>query len=202
MEDILASIRRILSEDDAKPASGGASVAMPHDPADDILMLDASMLVAEPSAPAPAPVQASAPAPTPAALPPAPPYFGPAPIVAPIAAPIVAPLAAPPVSPAAPLTVPVDPILVTGPSAPNPSPAEGLVAPEAAAATAAAVGALLRHLRVERETSTHRGGPTIEDIVREEMRPLLKQWLDAHMPPIVERLVRAEIERVVARSVS
>ena len=33
------------------------------------------------------------------------------------------------------------------------------------------------------------------------MRPLLKQWLDAHLPPMVERLVRAEIERVVGRAV-
>ena len=29
--------------------------------------------------------------------------------------------------------------------------------------------------------------------------PLLKEWLDANLPPIVERLVRAEIERVVGR---
>jgi uncharacterized protein len=38
--------------------------------------------------------------------------------------------------------------------------------------------------------------------VREEIRPLLKQWLDVNLPPIVERLVRAEIERVVGRSLS
>ncbi len=42
----------------------------------------------------------------------------------------------------------------------------------------------------------HRGGPTIEDLVREEVRPLLKDWLDNHLPPLVERLVRQEIERV------
>jgi cell pole-organizing protein PopZ len=36
-------------------------------------------------------------------------------------------------------------------------------------------------------------------VVREELRPLLKEWLDQHLPPIVERLVRAEIERVVSR---
>jgi hypothetical protein len=45
----------------------------------------------------------------------------------------------------------------------------------------------------------HTGGPTIEDIVREELRPLLKAWLDANLPPMVERLVRTEIERVVGR---
>ena len=48
----------------------------------------------------------------------------------------------------------------------------------------------------------HRGGPTIEDIVREEMRPMLKQWLDTHLQALVERQVRAEIERIVGRAVS
>ena len=51
----------------------------------------------------------------------------------------------------------------------------------------------------ERTAVVHRGGPSIEDVVREEIRPLLKEWLDAHLPPLVERLVRAEIERVVGR---
>ncbi len=36
----------------------------------------------------------------------------------------------------------------------------------------------------------------IERVMRESMRPLLKTWLDDHLPSIVERLVRAEIERV------
>jgi cell pole-organizing protein PopZ len=54
---------------------------------------------------------------------------------------------------------------------------------------------------VERSTQVHSGGPTLEDIVRAELRPLLKDWLDAHLPPLVERLVRVEIERVVGRAV-
>jgi cell pole-organizing protein PopZ len=37
---------------------------------------------------------------------------------------------------------------------------------------------------------------TLEDVVREMLRPLLKAWLDDNLPPLVERLVRAEIERV------
>ena len=36
----------------------------------------------------------------------------------------------------------------------------------------------------------------IERVMRESMRPLLKSWLDDHLPSIVERLVRTEIERV------
>lgn len=37
---------------------------------------------------------------------------------------------------------------------------------------------------------------TIDDLVREMLRPMLKAWLDENLPTIVERLVRAEIERV------
>ncbi|MBV8095699.1 MAG: DUF2497 domain-containing protein, partial [Acetobacteraceae bacterium] len=83
------------------------------------------------------------------------------------------------------------------PSAPEPSKA-GIVAPEAAAAAAASVGSLVRTLS-GRSTAVHRGGPTIEDLVREEIRPILKEWLDRNLPSVVERLVRAEIERVVNR---
>jgi uncharacterized protein len=37
---------------------------------------------------------------------------------------------------------------------------------------------------------------TLEDLVKELLRPMLKGWLDENLPPLVERLVRAEIERV------
>ena len=37
---------------------------------------------------------------------------------------------------------------------------------------------------------------TLEDLVREMLRPMLKGWLDDNLPGLVERLVRAEIERV------
>jgi uncharacterized protein len=37
---------------------------------------------------------------------------------------------------------------------------------------------------------------TLDDIVLEILKPMLKNWLDDHLPGIVERLVRAEIERV------
>ena len=80
------------------------------------------------------------------------------------------------------------------------APTSGLVAPEAAAAAASSVEGLVRTL-TDRTTQVRSDGPTIEDIVREEMRPLLKAWLDANLPPLVERLVRVEIERVVGRVV-
>jgi cell pole-organizing protein PopZ len=44
-----------------------------------------------------------------------------------------------------------------------------------------------------------RHGDVIIDLTREMLRPMLKAWLDANLPAIVERLISAEIERV-ARS--
>jgi cell pole-organizing protein PopZ len=80
-------------------------------------------------------------------------------------------------------------------------PAPDLVAPEAAAAAASSVGNLMRTLAAGRATQVWSGGPTLEDIVRAELRPMLKDWLDTNLPPLVERLVSAEIERVVNRAV-
>ncbi|MGB3867183.1 MAG: DUF2497 domain-containing protein, partial [Xanthobacteraceae bacterium] len=37
---------------------------------------------------------------------------------------------------------------------------------------------------------------TLEDLVREMLRPMLKSWLDDNLPRLVERIVKAEIERV------
>jgi uncharacterized protein len=37
---------------------------------------------------------------------------------------------------------------------------------------------------------------TLEDLVKEMLRPLLKSWLDDNLPGLVDRIVRAEIERV------
>ena len=36
----------------------------------------------------------------------------------------------------------------------------------------------------------------IENLTREMLRPMLKNWLDDNLPSLVERLVRAEIQRV------
>ena len=37
---------------------------------------------------------------------------------------------------------------------------------------------------------------TLEDLVKEMLRPMLQHWLDNTLPTLVERLVRQEIERV------
>ena len=40
------------------------------------------------------------------------------------------------------------------------------------------------------------GVRTIDGVVEDLLRPMLKSWLDSNLPPLVERLVREEIERV------
>ena len=58
----------------------------------------------------------------------------------------------------------------------------------------------MRTLEAERQPAARSAGMTVDELVREELRPVLKKWLDENLAPIVERLVRAEIERVVGRS--
>jgi cell pole-organizing protein PopZ len=79
-------------------------------------------------------------------------------------------------------------------------PPEGLIGDEASDSAKNAIGSLIRSISAERAVAVSRAGVTIEDIVREEIRPMLKAWLDTHLPVLVERIVRAEIERVVDRT--
>ena len=70
----------------------------------------------------------------------------------------------------------------------------------AAAAAFAQLGALPRERRREGELSLGGVDRTLEDIVRDMLRPLLHTWLDENLPGIVERLVREEIARVVGEA--
>ena len=42
-------------------------------------------------------------------------------------------------------------------------------------------------------------GKTLEDLVKEMLRPMLKEWLDKNLPPMVERFVEREIVRLTRR---
>jgi cell pole-organizing protein PopZ len=64
-----------------------------------------------------------------------------------------------------------------------------LLSSEATAAVNSAFGTLAHTVLVQ-------NARTLEDLVREMLRPMLKTWLDDNLPNLVERLVRAEIERV------
>ena len=176
MDDILASIRRILNEDEAAAqAAEVAEVAQPEAPTAE-----------EPEAPPPPRAPAPEFAPPPIAPSPPPPAARSGPEPLDLTADM---LVSPPVQAASAPRMAMDDV-------------SGLIAPAAAAAAAASVGSLLRAVSSERGSQVYRGGPSIEDVVREEIRPILKDWLDHHLPPLVERLVRAEIERVVNRGLT
>lgn len=70
----------------------------------------------------------------------------------------------------------------------------------AAAAAFARLGAMPRERRGEGDLPLGDAGRTLEEIVRDTLRPLLQAWLDEHLPGIVERLVREEIARVVGEA--
>jgi cell pole-organizing protein PopZ len=70
----------------------------------------------------------------------------------------------------------------------------------AAAAAFAQLGALPREKRRESELSLGGADRTLEDIVRDMLRPLLESWLNEHLPGLVERIVREEIGRVVGEA--
>jgi hypothetical protein len=64
-----------------------------------------------------------------------------------------------------------------------------LLSAEATAAVNSAFGTLAHTVLVQ-------NARTLEDLVKEMLRPMLKTWLEDNLPNLVERLVRAEIERV------
>jgi cell pole-organizing protein PopZ len=65
----------------------------------------------------------------------------------------------------------------------------GLISSATSAAVDSAFNALAQTVLVH-------NARTLEDLVREMLRPMLKVWLDDNLPGMVERLVRAQIERV------
>jgi hypothetical protein len=80
-----------------------------------------------------------------------------------------------------------------GPMAAMPAPSAedrgSLISKATTAAVDSAFSALAQTVLVQ-------NARTLEDLVREMLRPMLKSWLDDNLPGLVERLVRAEIERV------
>lgn len=183
MEEILASIRRIISDDEAKPEEAAPVVqeeaaAAPATPLDDDVLdlgAEAALVAAPPPAPAPEPVP-----------PPAEEQDDSD----------VAFLDEPEVAAALPESVIAEP--VAAPAAPSPQ-APPLQAPtvdmasllsdQASSAVTNAFGQLA-------STVLSNNARTLEDLVKDMLKPMLKTWLDDNLPTMVERLVRAEIERV------
>jgi cell pole-organizing protein PopZ len=233
MEEILASIRRIIADDEAKPAAAE-----------------------KPTSPPPAPAKPDAPAAAPAAKAPGMKDIPPS-AIAPAAKP-AAPKPAPPPPPAAPEPAvsnsqdDIDAMLASLDAAtpeaeirppqpdgevfeltdemalPDPQasfhkiePEDDLEFTEGAAARAAhgqaafglpssekpaaaqqqilsrsTVSAVESAFNTLANTVLSNNARTLEDLVKEMLRPMLKSWLDDNLPGLVERIVKAEIERV------
>ena len=80
-----------------------------------------------------------------------------------------------------------------------------LVSDDAAAVSIDAFAELAQSVaaaEIRHDTSpriAHGGERTLEDVVREALRPLLKDWLDKNLPSLVHHLVKKEIERLSRR---
>jgi cell pole-organizing protein PopZ len=84
---------------------------------------------------------------------------------------------------------PVEPQTSRQQAGAKPTSEAGLLSSEATAAVGSAFNTLTETVK--------KHGPTLEDVVRETLRPMLKSWLDENLPRVVERMVQAEIERVI-----
>ena len=71
---------------------------------------------------------------------------------------------------------------------------EALVSGKAAKASKAALAALA-NVTVDPKA----GENTLDGLVREMLRPMLKEWLDANLPDLVERVVAREVARIIGR---
>jgi len=215
MEEILASIRRIIADDDA---SRSPKAPEPPKPAP-----APPPVAAVPARPAPPPPPPRAPAPPPVvnkqedidamladldappkvAPKPAPPPAMPAP---PDVLDLTEAMAAPPPPPPTPSFRTIDgasdvvftdrasePPPMRAPEPPRaPTPPvydQGLISNSTMAAVDSAFNSLAH-------TVLGNNARTLEDLVKEMLRPLLKSWLDDNLPGLVDRIVRAEIERV------
>jgi cell pole-organizing protein PopZ len=231
MEEILASIRRIIADDDAKPAAKAAEptpAAKTPPPAAAAPAAKAPPPAAKAAPPPPAAAEEeagmnqddidamlagldAAPAAAPAAKAPEPepepePEAGPDIFDLTESMTVVEPVPTPP-PPPAPSFRKIDsqPDVVFEEPAPRPvEPPRADFAPAADYApsndrpllsqnTSAMVDSAFNTLA---QTVLIQNARTLEDLVKEMLRPMLKHWLDDNLPGMVERLVRAEIERV------
>jgi len=73
---------------------------------------------------------------------------------------------------------------------PKPKPDEvGLLSRETTDAVSLAVNRLAENVKTRE--------PTLEEVVREALRPMLNSWIDENLHDVVERMVRPEIERAI-----
>jgi cell pole-organizing protein PopZ len=197
MEEILASIRKIISDDDSKPAQAAAAAPLATQPVpepeplpqaqDDIdsllnefepeevghagiLELTEDMVASDPGGLSDADLDFVEPAQA----------YDPPP--------------APPVAKEPP-AITTERLFASAPQAPEPSAPQRALFDERllSAATDSAIAGAFGSLT---HTILSQNARTLDDLVQDMLRPMLKTWLDDNLPSLVERLVRSEIERV------
>ncbi len=195
MEEILASIRRIISEDDA-PAET-ASAAAPAEPEAESFAASETGVEAEPV------VSSALMDETPSTQMPVSSEDDVLELTEPYEAPAAESIGDLDVSPAEPEPFPAAPvsesIFAPEPAeAPEPTPAyDTLVGDSAAASAASAFAGFASSIRKPEPMETSTGsGPTVDELARSLLRPMLKEWLEANLPGIVEAQVRKEVERI------
>ena len=89
------------------------------------------------------------------------------------------------------------------PAAPDSEAGQRLLSDATAGAAVAAFAQLAAVQRERRRASEFPMGSahTLEDVVRELLRPMMTRWLDDKLPAIIERLVRAELARALDQAV-
>lgn len=182
IEEILASIRQIISDDEDKDSDG----AQPEPEAD---------ITFEPVQAAPLPPE---------------PVFEPAPVedepedeeddvlelTDPITddfEPIEIDLQDPAPPPPPPARPPVEEIAVS-----KPETVESILTEGARNATISSMAKLAGNMPVTRHREY--GNITLEDLVREMLHPMLKDWLSESLPPMVERMVQKELEKLARQA--
>ncbi|QIP09883.1 PopZ family protein [Bradyrhizobium symbiodeficiens] len=238
MEEILASIRRIIADDEAKPPPAEAAKPAPAAAAPKPQVMNdippSKVAAGKPAAEKPAPAPAAKPAPPPPAAPaadasnnqddidallagldaatPAPEVRAPEPEPEPEPEADVLELTdemamdptPPPPPPSFRKVEPRDDLeFAESPPRPTPPPSYARVdfdappvppqQPILAQSTVSAVESAFNSLA---HTVLSSNARTLEDLVKEMLRPMLKSWLDDNLPGMVERIVKAEIERV------
>jgi hypothetical protein len=166
MEEILASIRRIISEDEDDQGQSAAK----HAPEKAAAKPELTLRPTEGASPSPVQTGPAAPAPSAPAQ------------------------AAPPQAESRPHAESADFMKKTVAAPMHKEFEEEIIDHTTAAAASQAFRSLSQSVRISEGP-----GKTLEDIVTEMLRPMVKDWLDANLPAIVEEKVEEEVQRVARR---
>ena len=83
---------------------------------------------------------------------------------------------------------------------PQAVPADRIVSRPTADVSTDALANLARALLGQRDIAVGTRDLTLEGLVREMLRPLLREWLDRNLPYLIERLVKREIDHMINRA--